>query len=74
VMPVGLCMLGSITVRTSENTLSRTSENSIHAKFAEDTQDETRRSGLQVASRVTIIPDLVWMQAVTSVQQPEQIS
>src|SRR5215217_650788 len=48
----------------------RTSENSVHAKFAEDTQDEARRSGLQVASRTTILPDFVRMQALTSVQQP----
>ena len=48
----------------------RTSENSVHAKFAEDTQDEARRSDLQVASRITIIPDFVRMQAVTSVLQP----
>jgi len=48
----------------------RTSQNSVHAKFAEDTQDEARRSGLQVASRITIIPDFVQMQAVISVQQP----
>src|SRR5215208_6227691 len=38
-------------------------------KVAEDTQDEPRRSGLQVAGRITIIPDLVRMQTVTSVQQ-----
>jgi hypothetical protein len=37
----------------------RISENSVQKKFAEDTQDEARRSGLQVASRITIIPDLV---------------
>src|SRR5215211_245360 len=47
-----------------------TSENAVHAKFAEDPQDEARRSGLQVASRITIIPDFVRMQAVISVQQP----
>jgi len=40
------------------------------AKFAEDTQDEARRSDLQVASRITIIPDFVLMQASPSVQQP----
>ena len=34
------------------------------------TQDEARRSDLQVASRITIIPDFVRMQAVTSVLQP----
>jgi hypothetical protein len=38
--------------------------------FAEDTQDEARRSGLQGADQITIILDLVRMQAVTSVQQP----
>jgi hypothetical protein len=47
-----------------------TSQNAVEAKFAEDTQDEARRSGLQVASRITIIPDFVRMQALTSVQQP----
>jgi hypothetical protein len=33
-------------------------------------QDEVHISGLQAAGRITIIPDLVRMQAVTSVQQP----
>jgi hypothetical protein len=31
-------------------------------------QDEARISGLQAAGRITIIPDLVRMQALTSVQ------
>jgi hypothetical protein len=43
-------------------------------EFAEFTQDEARINGLQAAGRITIIPDLVRMQALTSVQQPEQIS
>jgi hypothetical protein len=34
-MPLGLCMLVSITACTSENTFSQTSENSVMAKFAE---------------------------------------
>src|SRR5215203_4138752 len=38
--------------------------------FGEFTKDEARRSGRQAAGRITIIPDFVRMQAVTSVQQP----
>src|SRR5215203_2189086 len=38
--------------------------------FGEFTKDEARRSGRQDAGRITIIPDLVRMQTVTSVQQP----
>jgi hypothetical protein len=49
-----------------------TSENSVLAKFTFGayTKDEARRSGPQVAGRITIIPNFVRMQAVTSVQQP----
>jgi hypothetical protein len=32
-MPLGLCILVSITARTSVNTFSETSENSVNAKF-----------------------------------------
>jgi hypothetical protein len=32
-MPLGLCMLVSITARTSENTFSQTSEYSVKQKF-----------------------------------------
>src|SRR5687768_9079226 len=39
-------------------------------EFAEFTQDETRINCLQAAGRMTIIPNLVRMQALTSVQQP----
>jgi hypothetical protein len=41
-----------------------------HLSFAEFTKDEARRSGPQAAGRITIIPDLVRMQALASVQQP----
>jgi hypothetical protein len=37
VMPLGLCMLVSITACSSENTFSQTPENSAKAKFAEFT-------------------------------------
>jgi hypothetical protein len=33
VMPLGLCMLVSITACSSQNTFSQTSENSVEAKF-----------------------------------------
>jgi hypothetical protein len=33
---------------------------SVKAKFAEDTQDEARRGGLQAAGRIAIIPQLMY--------------
>jgi hypothetical protein len=41
-----------------------------NANFGEFPKDEARRSGRQAAGRITIIPDLVRIQALASVQQP----
>ena len=39
-------------------------------KFGADPKDQARINGLQAAARIAIIPDLVRMRALTSVQQP----
>ena len=42
--------------------------------FVESPYDEAQINGLQAVGRIAIIPDLVRMQALPSVQQPEQTS